>query len=252
MRIEAVTTCVDYDDFLQVAVKYNLPILDRWIIITRKSDTKTRKICHKYGIECLLTEDGHKKEGEFCKGRMIERALQHLSADAWRLHIDADIILPSHFRKSLEIAELQENYIYGADRIMVKNFYDWLKLIESGYLHCGQHTYTNNLRFPRGLSIGDRWVSNTTGYVPIGFFQLWHSQADEWSGARIKPYPDKHNTACRNDVQFALQWDRPERVLIPEIIVVHLESEPSSNGANWNGRKTKRFVEPKIILGEKK
>lgn len=241
MKVEAITVCVEYDDFLKVAAPFNLPLLDRWIVVTRESDLRTRHVCRRFGIECILTEDGHKKAGEFCKGRMIERGLQHLSADAWRLQLDGDVVLPSHFRRSLEIADLQEDCIYGADRIMVRGWNDWLRLLASGYLNCGQHTYSHSVTFPKGLSIGSRWVSNLTGYVPIGFFQLWHSSTDEWSGIRTKPYPDKHNTACRGDVQHGLQWDRAKRALIPEIIVVHLESEAASNGTNWHGRKTRRF-----------
>ena len=38
-----------------------------------------------------------------------------------------------------------------------------------------------------------------------------------------------------------LQWARPDRILIPEIVAVHLESEPSAMGANWKGRTTKAF-----------
>ena len=42
-------------------------------------------------------------------------------------------------------------------------------------------------------------------------------------------------TAARTDVQFALLWDRRDRVLIPELVVFHLEPEAAPMGANWNG-----------------
>jgi hypothetical protein len=84
-------------------------------------------------------------------------------------------------------------------------------------------------------------VSPREGWVPIGYLQLWHSSSDEWQGIRIKPYPANHGNACRTDVQHGLQWDRCKRVLIPEILAVHLESEPARMGVNWNGRRTKRF-----------
>jgi hypothetical protein len=77
------------------------------------------------------------------------------------------------------------------------------------------------------------------GYEPIGFFQLWHPNT---SG--IKLSPDEHGAADRTDVQFAKKWPRVNRVLIPELIGIHLDSENSAvdeMGKNWNGRKSKLF-----------
>ena len=39
----------------------------------------------------------------------------------------------------------------------------------------------------------------------------------------------------------SLQWPSRNRVLLGEVVGIHLESEPSALGANWTGRKTKRF-----------
>lgn len=241
--IEAVSVCHNYSDFLEVVIPYNLPMFDRWLIVTHPSDTGTREVCRKFGLECLLTEEGN-EAGEFAKGRMVERGLQHLSASGWRLHIDSDIVLPRHFRKLLEVARLQTSHVYGADRIMVRGWDQWQKLLATRWLEGGQHGYSHGVTFPPGFELGTRWAGVLTGYVPIGFFQLWHSDTDEWRGVRIKPYPDKHGTACRTDVQHALQWDRKNRELIPELVVAHLESEAAKKGVNWNGRRTIRFGAP--------
>ncbi len=238
MRLEAVTVCVGYGDFLAASAPYSLHHLDRWLIVTEPNDHETREVCRKWSLECLLTED-HKR-GNFAKGRAVERGLQHLSADSWRLHLDADIVLPSRFVHLLESADLAEDEIYGCDRIMVKSWSEWQRLLKSGWLKT-QHDYHNRLSWPAGFPVGDRWGSLSTGWVPIGFFQLWHAGADEHKGSRIKPYPSRHNSACRTDVQHALQFDRRKRSLIPEVVVAHLESEQAKTGANWNGRKTKRF-----------
>lgn len=246
--IEAVTVCVGYDDFLRVMIPYNLPMFDRWIIVTEPSDTMTRELCRQFGLECLQSEDGI-DGGEFSKGRMVERGLQHTSADGWRIHLDADIVLPRHFRQLVTMAELQNDTVYGVDRVMVKNWNDWQRLLEIGYLDGGQYAYSHAVHFPKGFEIGSRWASTLTGYVPIGFFQMWHSSQDEWRGIRVKPYPRHHNSACRTDVQHGLQWDRKKREILPEIIVVHLESESCKKGTNWKGRKTKRFG-PEYRTGE--
>jgi hypothetical protein len=255
MNIEAVTICVGYDDFLQAVAPFNIPHLNRWLIVTTPEDERTREVCRRFSLECMLTEEGTDENGSFIKGRLIERGLQHLSANGWRLHLDSDIVLPNRFSHLLESANLKKDTIYGVDRIMVRTYEDWQRLLTTGYLHSG-HDYHCRVNVPEGFTIGTRWASQHTGWCPIGFFQLWHSNTDEWRGVRTKPYPQAHNTACRTDVQHSLQWDRRKRELIPEFFVVHIESENCPKGTNWNGRKTKRFGPEKntapLVLNSKK
>lgn len=244
-RIEAVTVCIGYADFLAETAKYNRPLFDRLLVVTTPTDIETRDVCRKYSLDVLQTEDGS-IEGDFCKGRLIERGLQHLSSVGWRVHIDADIAMPAMFRHMMQAAQLQTEKIYGCDRVLVKSWDEWQAVLKSGYLLYGQHDYHNRLRWLDGAQVGARWVNPVVGWVPIGFFQLWHSSQDQYHGARIRPYPFRHNDACRTDVQMGLQWDRPKRELLPEIIAVHLESEPGRLGVNWQGRKTRRFGPPVI------
>lgn len=240
MRLEAVTVCVDYADFLDAVAPFNAPLLDRWIVVTSSTDHATQHVCRRHGLQCLISDE-HRKNGDtFNKGRLIERGLHHLSADSWRLHLDGDICLPSRFRRLLDQAHLDESSIYGADRVMIRGFAAWQRLLASGWLQGQTRRYPYAVDVPAGFSLGDRWASEA-GYVPIGFFQLWHGGQDEQYGVRVRPYPQHHGTACRTDVQHALQWDRRKRALIPEILVAHLESESLGNGANWSGRKTKPF-----------
>jgi hypothetical protein len=237
MNIEAVTVCVGYADFLQVTAKYNHGLFDKWIIVTSKDDTDTRELCRKLSIQTILSDD-HLRDGGFNKGRLIERGLQHLSSDGWRVHLDGDIVLPQNFRNILQASHLHEDNIYGADRVMIRSRADWNRLLQTGWISNDYHCRVN---MPKGFEVGARWAHHNEGYCPIGFFQMWHSSQDQYKGTRIKPYPIHHNDACRTDVQFALQWDRQHRLLIPELVVVHLESEPAPLGANWNGRTTKKF-----------
>ena len=250
MKIEAVTVCVGYADFLAEVAKFNVGLLDRWLIVTTEDDEQTRECCRIHDLETLLTKD-HLRDaggiggGAFNKGRMVERGLQHLSLGAWRLHMDSDIVLPTQFRRLIEGAHLDTKKLYGCDRAMIRSWDAWKGARASGWLH-----HTNcSINMPGGFSLGTRYALHDSGYIPIGFFQLWHSDADEWRGRRHRRYPIAHGDAHRTDVQFALQWDRQDRELLPEIIVAHLESEHTSLGTNWNGRKTKPFgltiVDPK-------
>lgn len=235
-KIECVIISIGYADFLQETLPRNVGLFDKILVVTSKDDTATRELCRRYSVQVLLSED-HMRDGEFNKGRLIERGLQHLSAKGWRVHLDADIVLPSNFRNILKSSHLQEEKIYGCDRVMLRSRKEWDDLKNSTWLSNAYHCMVH---FPAS-QIGSRWCHESEGYCPIGFFQMWHSSQDLWNGVRIKPYPINHNDACRTDVQFALLWDRKHRAIIPELIAVHLESEPAKLGANWNGRTTKRF-----------
>lgn len=237
LYIEAVTVCVDYSDFLSETLPFTLSIVDRLIVGTTKKDERTRDLCRKYGVQTILTDE-HRRQGTFNKGRLVERCLQHLSANGWRLHIDADMAMPHRTRHLLESAHLDECGIYGCDRVMVRSRKSWERLKSSAYM---QHSYSSIVRPPSEFDIGSRWVSENTGYCPIGAWQLWHSSEDEWRGTRIKRYPERHGSACRSDIQHSLQWDRRHRHLLPEIICVHLESKALPLGANWRGRTSPEF-----------
>lgn len=244
-HLEAVTICVGYADFLQETAKWNAGLFDRWIIGTTPQDEQTRWVCNRFNLEVILSEDPHRHVrpggGTFNKGRLIERCLQQTSNEGHRLHLDCDIALPHRFRHLLEAADLQDDTIYGCDRANIVGWAEWMKLRGTSYMQGAQWSYHCQMQFPHGYKVGDRFVHPQMGYIPIGFFQLYHSSQDEWKGIRVKPYPSNHSSAARTDVQFGLKWDRHKRAIIPELIAVHLESEAVKKGTNWNGRQTKWF-----------
>jgi hypothetical protein len=236
-RIEAVTVCVGYDDFLNETARWNRGLLDRWVVVTTPSDKNTIHVCQKFDLQVIITNDFYAKGDKFNKGRGVNRGLNMLTSDSWRLHIDADIVLPHTFRHQLDThPELNRNNLYGVDRLMVPSAAAWKKFTDSDALA----REWNTLRLP--FPLGARWAAAYTGYVPIGFFQLWHASSDEYRGLKIKRYPETHGSACRSDVQFSLQWDRSQRHLIPDLFVYHLDTGPSKLGANWDGRTTPRFA----------
>lgn len=236
--LETVTVCVGYGDFLREVMPHNRPLLDRWVVVTTPDDGETREVCRRWSVPTVLTDEVYRDGAEFNKGRAIIRGIDHLAGDGWVLHLDADVVLPGHFRHALDMAHLDPPVLYGADRVMVRGWDRWQRFKASGFLG---HDYHCRVSFPPGFPVGDRWASEAYGYCPIGFFQLWHGRTDLYRGAHTRPYPHRHNDAARGDVQHAIQWDRRRRALLPEVIVAHLESEPAPLGANWKGRTTRRF-----------
>ncbi len=237
MKPEAVTVCVGYGDFLEVTAPLNMHHFRRWVVVTSPEDEETFEVCHKYNIEIIRTND-FKRDGTFNKGRGIQRGLNNLSCSDWVVHLDADIVLPHTFASSLTMAHIDPHVIYGCDRMMVYGWCEWQKILASGYHQHGRHCYV----LPHDkYKIGTRWASPTDGYVPIGFFQLFHHDAILRKGMWQRGYLYHHGEASRSDVQFGLQWDRRNRALIPELLVWHLESEKSPIGTNWKGRRSPRF-----------
>ncbi len=244
MRIETITVCVGYADILAATLPENLPLVDSLVVITSPDDAETISVCRKHSVRYIVSEEHH-RDGPFNKARLIQRGFDQIEAQDWILHLDADIVLPRKFRRYLDWAHLDEKVIYGADRCNLIGWEKWRRLKQ----YAGSwdnHSHECGHWFHPELQVGSRWVSSVHGYVPIGFFQLLHGSTLVQDGYHVRTYPLAHGDAARTDVQFALQFDRRHRQILPEVIVLHLESEPSALGSNWKGRTTRRFGPPPI------
>lgn len=250
LKIEAVITCVNYADYLRHTLVENLHYLDNVVVVTTPQDKETIALCKRFSVDCIDTEVFYDDGDKFNKGRGINLGLAHLRHDDWLIHMDADTVLPHRFRDMLARAKLKENCLYGADRINVRGFDNWQKLrhqIEPHYEYnflvnppISALFGINRSETPKSLDIistSGRPIHKEYGYVPIGYFQMWHS-------SQGRKYPINQGAADHTDVLFSVQWPRERRLLLPELFVYHLESEPAQLGANWKGRSTKRF-EPK-------
>ncbi len=232
-RFEAVTVCLDYADFLDQAMPANLPHFDDWVVVTSRDDESTLRVCERHGVRTIFCPYFTKNSSPFNKALGINLGLAHLKCSDWMIHIDADTVLPANFRKLVENADLHKDAIYGIDRVNCPSWNEWQR-----YRACGSpHQKHYLIQPPGGWQIGTRLSHfDYGGYVPIGFFQMWNRES------RITRYPTTQDAGTEHtDVLHGLQWARPDRILIPEIVAVHLESEPSAMGANWKGRTTKAF-----------
>ncbi len=235
MRIEAVVTCVNYSDFLEHTLIENLQHVDTMVVVSSTSDTATKSLCDKLGVDLIDSDVFYEKGDKFNKARGINLGLQHLRHDGWLLHLDADILLPHRFRTMLEHARLNPQNIYGADRVNVHGYDEWVK-----YRHKikPQYRYRYLVDTPSEFPLGTRIIHLEYGYCPIGYFQLWHS-------SQRRKYPINQGSAEHTDLLFSVQWPRERRILLPELFVFHLESEKSEMGKNWKGRASKPFAPEK-------
>ena len=241
-RLECVTVCVNYSDFLRETLPYNQRHFDRFVVVTTFDDVQTRDLCQHLGVECLTT-DLMTKSGGFSKARGIDYGLANLRGDGWVVHLDADIWLPPQTRHLMSHTDLDKTYIYGIDRTNCVGYENWRKFIESEPHSPAHHQHIRDcLIIPPPFPMGSRIsVRHYGGYIPIGFFQLWHQ------GRSKRRYPIDHGGAERTDVLHSLQWPASQRKILPELIAVHLESEPSRMGANWNGRTSMPFGAAELV-----
>lgn len=232
MKIEAVIVCKDYGDFLAHSLPENLEHFDRIVVVSHFTDKQTQSVCAKYSVDCIeahvFDEDGDR----FNKGRAVNVGLAHLQNPDWIVHLDADTVIPPGFRNLLHRHKLNPDFLYGADRVNVFGYDKWLEIKNQMNPHYKDHWFIEMPNEP----VGARIVHREHGYVPIGYFQMWHK-------SQHKKYPIHEGTAEHSDVLFSIQWHRKQRHLLPEVFVYHLESvkKQGKMGLNWFGRKGPQF-----------
>jgi hypothetical protein len=234
MKIEAVVVCVDYADFLSETLPHNLPHFDRTLVITAPHDVETQELCRRLSVPYYATNVFYKDGDKFNKARGIDFGLSYLRWNDWVVHLDADVYLPPMTRNVLEWRRLDPESIYGVDRVNCVGYEAWKAFAAERHLG---HDFMCRVKVPGGggMPLLDRIaIREYGGYIPIGYFQMWH-------GSHGRRYPIAKGDAEHTDVLHAIQWDEGHRHLIPEIIAVHLMSEPAPLGANWKGRTTARF-----------
>ena len=230
--IECVITCVNYGDFLAYTLPFNRSLFDRIVVVTSPEDKLTQRVCEYWYVECIQTTAFGTQDGKFIKGSGINEGLSRLSKTGWLVHMDADILLPPLTKRLMDVMNLDKSFIYGCDRFNCQSFEDWARFMSTPRLQHENNSWIHTSSFQIGTRVA---IMEFGGYIPIGFFQMWHADSKQLS------YPAGHKGAARDDMDFAARWPRSKRGFIPEIIAYHLESEKADMGANWSGRKTKVF-----------
>jgi hypothetical protein len=237
-KLEAVTTCVGFDDMLDLNLGLNHSHVDHFIVVTSHEDRATQLCARKHGARVVVTDLFRKNGRSFNKGAAINAGFDYFQWNGWRLHLDCDIILPDNFRRVLfNHHVLDPRCLYGATRrdVTGREGIDQLLKARVGYPQhawgsgiSGEHNGT--LRPGPSSSSEARFVDSLRGYCPIGFFQLWHAQAHQ-------AYPFSLGTAAHDDVMFAALWREAHRHLLPGVICYHLCATTPYFGQNWDGNR---------------
>lgn len=232
-QLEAVIVCDKYSDFLEVTLPHTLRNVNRLVVVTSKDDYDTKKLCARFDVTCV--EGWNFKRDSFDKAKAINHGLAHLRCSDWLLHLDADIILPDVFADWFTTSNtLKTQNIYGVDRFDCKSQDQLNKVFAKGWVHA-RKDWRFMINPPHALKFCTRVAhSDYEGWLPIGFFQLWH-------GSERTRYPLKPGASAeRTDLLFAANWPPENRILIPDFYAIHLTTE-SGMGENWKGRSTPKW-----------
>lgn len=236
-RLEIVTTCVGFDDILDVTLQKNHPHVDTFIVVTSHADKKTQSVARKHGATCVQTDLFYKNGRKFNKGAAINAGFDYFQYHGWRMHMDADIVLPDNFKRVLfNHSHLERDCLYGADRFNIVGKQNIKQFVDS---KANQHHHALLLGETEcDAGIGHRLVCNLRGYLPLGFFQLWHSSTQ-------KPYAYSLGTAAHDDMMFSATWPLAKRRHLPSAICYHLCVTPPKVGEHWDGKPRKQRLDTK-------
>ncbi len=209
--LRIITVCENYDDYLAKTLPRNVAAIGprflarHIVIVTDAKDRATWKIGEYAGCTIVLSSRLHEDGAKFAKGKAINDAIRAIEPTGWVLLLDADIILPSDFKKRIDLESLDRNTLYYALR--------------------GQ--------FING-KIRDLEAN------PFGYFQLFHMTAQSLFD-RDPIYPEKSRSAGGDDDRFGLDvFSTENRELLPSTFQVeHLDHGPMKQ--NWEGRKSPRI-----------
>lgn len=228
-RLEAVIPCVGFDDLLEWSLDRNLPQVDHLIVVTSFDDAKTVQVCKKFGATVVQTDLYNQQGKVFSKGAALNMGLSYCQYRGWRMVLDADILLPDNFRRILfNHTHLDTNCLYGADRMDVIGVHELLTLPEPQWGLREEVRVTKPLR--------SRVITRLHGYLPLGYFQLWHAMCH-------RDYPASAGGTGLDDVLFSQLWPRSHRHLLPSVIVYHLCASHPVMGENWDGMRRSHRID---------
>lgn len=233
MKLSACVVSVQYGDYLAATLGHNRSQFDEMVVVTDNTDEETDKICEFYHVKCVKTDSFYDDGASFNKAKGINVGLDALYSPEWVIHMDGDIVLPPRARDILEHKTLDDEAIYGVDRFMVQSYRQWTEFLAKPRLQHECDTFLHIDSFPIGVRIVK---PDYSGYVPIGFFQLWYD-----GGKKVR-YPDGHTDAARTDMLFSLGFPPAKRVILGDFLVYHLATEDQKMSCNWSGRRSKRFA----------
>ncbi len=215
MKLQAVTVCINYADYLE-CIAANRRHFDKWVIVTVKHDHRTIAVCKRFNLEYVISRvlrrDGKDFHAAYNKARVVNEGLVTLDQEGWVVVLDADVYLPRHFRDRLTSLPLTPGILYGMSGRKVCADYEMFEML-------------------RECEPWDRFCERHSAV--IGYFNLFSLEHTN------NRYPET-NRPCNgihDDYLFFDSFGYGNHAVLP-LTVIHT-GPPSTN---WSGRVAGAFV----------
>lgn len=222
-KIDCVTVCVRFDDYLALTLDRLLATFDRVAVVTVDEDEATRRLVDERGAELVLSERVQHMGERFNLPALINDGVAALSPSEWICKIDPDIYLPADARAKLDEVLGDPELLWGSRRYFCETVDVFRRFEETGDYGLLEPPYED----------GDPDV--------LGFMQIAHARARhlELEGRGTFYVEDRYEGPSRtNDRLLSGAYPLENRRRTP-FDVVHLGLD--AIGTNWKGRKAPRF-----------
>lgn len=213
-KLEGITVCSGYADFLSWTLPENAKHFDRFVVVTSPEDSETQKIAEQCGAEVVISKRFRENGASFNKGKMLNDGLKQLDMKSWIVITDADILFRPDFRQRIFSRFLNRENLYYATRFNTPpiNRETWLT------------EWFSKPEMFRNLEFSDPGSNQ----MPWGYFQLFYRKTQP-------NYSEDFDTAGDVDYEFQSRWPKDNQVLLPEA-VIHISH--GNLGSNWQGRSS--------------
>jgi len=171
MHIVAITTSVNYSDYLRWCLESLAHVVDGVCVVTEDHDSAIKQ-CHEFNATPLVYDGWHAGGARFNKAgaiRFAQEKIHDAYPDSWYLLIDADVVMQQDARATIEEHATDAETLYSARRV---DFHT-LDALKSGEPTC------------------------VYGWMFAGYWQLYR---------RHVLYPEWSRTAEACDLVFASQF----------------------------------------------
>jgi hypothetical protein len=182
MKITYLTVCVNYLDFLAITYRHNKTEFDDFVVVTDLQDNYTEKYCNDNNIKVVKTDKFYENGAVFNKGLAINEGFKAIENPDWVVFMDADTFVAPNFKKSLP--ELDKEFFYGARRVLLPTFNDYVKLSKA--------TSLDGLEIPSGAG--------------FGWFQMFNWGSSVVQNCKIDELYPSFPDARESDWMFRNKW----------------------------------------------
>lgn len=210
--MNAIITCVEFDDYLEITLPWNVGHFGKVLVVTSLKDKKTELLANSFENSCSYATDAFFDDGApFNKGKALEEGLDILGREGWIMVLDADIVLPEALEPGPNGWELGK--LYSPYRRL-----------------CGDPGARGEPW--GGFPYGPEYDVHPDEFA--GYCQIFHALDPKLVK---KPwYPQNHPTAKCCDSEFWWRWPVEKRIR-PHFEVLHL----GPLRENWEGRRSPRW-----------